>query len=137
MHVYLAGPMCSSSELSFNALLESVLRAAGHEVYLPQRDAPPAEATEAERFAANLEALERADAVVAVLDGPQVDDGTAWEIGYAWARGTPIVGLKTDRREPFGPTEPVNLMILCAISCLARDTSDVLHALTRYASTLQ
>lgn len=26
--------------------------------------------------------LDDADMVIALLDGPQVDDGTAWEIGY-------------------------------------------------------
>lgn len=32
----------------------------------------------------------------AVLDGVDVDSGTAWEIGYAYARGKPIIGLRTD-----------------------------------------
>src|SRR5579871_6006345 len=39
--------------------------------------------------------LERADAVLAILDGPDVDSGTASEIGFAAARGTPVVGLRT------------------------------------------
>ena len=43
-------------------------------------------------------AIDDSDAVVALLDGPQVDDGTAWEIGYAYARGKPIVGIRTDFR---------------------------------------
>ena len=36
--------------------------------------------------------------MVALLDGPQVDDGTAWEIGYAYAKGIPVIGLRTDFR---------------------------------------
>jgi nucleoside 2-deoxyribosyltransferase len=36
--------------------------------------------------------------MVAILDGSQVDDGTAWEIGYAYARGLPVWGLRTDFR---------------------------------------
>ena len=37
--------------------------------------------------------------VIAVLDGSQVDDGTAWEIGYysALKRGQ-IIGTRTDFR---------------------------------------
>ncbi len=31
--------------------------------------------------------------VVAWLDGAQVDDGTAWEIGYAHAQGKQIIGI--------------------------------------------
>ena len=34
----------------------------------------------------------------AMLDGAQVDDGTAWEIGYAYAKGIPVIGLRTDFR---------------------------------------
>jgi nucleoside 2-deoxyribosyltransferase len=47
---------------------------------------------------ANQEAIDRADAVVAVLDGADVDSGTAAEIGYAFARGKPIVGYRGDAR---------------------------------------
>ena len=47
---------------------------------------------------ANQHAINRADALVAVLDGSDVDSGTAAEIGYAFARGTPIVGYRGDFR---------------------------------------
>ena len=36
------------------------------------------------------------DLVVAVLDGLHVGAGTAWELGYAYDRGIPAVGIKTD-----------------------------------------
>ena len=35
-------------------------------------------------------AIDACDVVVALLDGAQVDDGTAWEIGYAYAKGKPV-----------------------------------------------
>jgi nucleoside 2-deoxyribosyltransferase len=47
---------------------------------------------------ANHAAIDRADAVVAVLDGADVDSGTAAEIGYAFARGRRIVGYRSDAR---------------------------------------
>lgn len=46
----------------------------------------------------NHDAIDRADAVVAVLDGVDVDSGTAAEIGYAFARGKRIVGYRGDFR---------------------------------------
>jgi nucleoside 2-deoxyribosyltransferase len=46
----------------------------------------------------NQELLEQADGVLAILDGTDVDSGTAAEIGFAAARGTPIVGVRTDMR---------------------------------------
>jgi nucleoside 2-deoxyribosyltransferase len=47
----------------------------------------------------NAELIDRCDGVLAVLDGTDVDSGTAAEIGYARARGKPVVGLRTDLRE--------------------------------------
>ena len=46
----------------------------------------------------NQEAIDRAETVVAVLDGVDVDSGTAAEIGYAFARGKRIVGYRGDFR---------------------------------------
>jgi nucleoside 2-deoxyribosyltransferase len=57
-------------------------------VYLPQRDTPETQAAERTTaiFYASLAALRKADALVAVCDGSQVDDGTAREIGYAYGK---------------------------------------------------
>ena len=46
----------------------------------------------------NRRAIDDAHGVVAVLDGPDVDSGTAAEIGYAFARGKLIVGYRGDFR---------------------------------------
>ena len=40
----------------------------------------------------------QAHGVVAILDGPDVESGTAAEIGYAFARGKLIVGYRGDFR---------------------------------------
>ncbi len=49
--------------------------------------------------AANAANIHRADAILAVLDGVDVDSGTAAEIGFAAALGKPIVGLRLDSRQ--------------------------------------
>lgn len=49
--------------------------------------------------AKNTKMLRSADIVFAILDGADVDSGTAAEIGYAAACNTPIVGLRTDLRQ--------------------------------------
>lgn len=46
----------------------------------------------------NVAAIDRCDAMLAVLDGVDVDSGTASEIGYAFARGKRIVGYRGDFR---------------------------------------
>jgi nucleoside 2-deoxyribosyltransferase len=46
----------------------------------------------------NRKAIDQCDGVLAVLDGVDVDSGTAAKIGYAYARGKRIVGYRGDFR---------------------------------------
>ena len=48
--------------------------------------------------AQNRALIDACDLVFAVLDGPDVDSGTAAEIGYAFAQGKPILGYRGDLR---------------------------------------
>lgn len=52
----------------------------------------------AELGRANAESILAAEGVVAILDGVDVDSGTAAEVGYAFALGKRIYGLRTDFR---------------------------------------
>lgn len=47
---------------------------------------------------ANEEAIRAADMVLAVLDGVDMDSGTASEMGFAFALGKRVHGLRTDTR---------------------------------------
>ncbi len=55
---------------------------------------------------ANARLIQGADGMLAVLDGTDVDSGTASEIGFASALGKRIVGLRTDFR-PAGDNDGV------------------------------
>jgi nucleoside 2-deoxyribosyltransferase len=57
---------------------------------------------------ANQDLIDQAGALLALLDGSDVDSGTAAEVGYAAARATPIVGLRTDVR-PSGDNEATDI----------------------------
>jgi nucleoside 2-deoxyribosyltransferase len=46
----------------------------------------------------NVSAIEACDLVVAVLDGADVDSGTAAEIGFAYGRGKRVLGYRGDFR---------------------------------------
>ena len=62
--------------------------------------------------AANEAAIRSADWVIGVLDGVDVDSGTAAEIGYAFGRGKYICGLRTDfRLAGDNPGSIVNLQV--------------------------
>ena len=112
--VYLAAPLFSEAERSYNSRIAALLRENLFDVCLPQ-DAGDDSAARGndihERlFARNVHALERADIVVAIIDGADADSGTAWEMGYAHALGKPIIALRTDFR-CVGASEKVNLML--------------------------
>ncbi len=61
-------------------------------------------------FSENLQALENADKIVAIIDGADADSGTAWEMGYAFALGKQVIALRTDFRSS-GRHEKVNFML--------------------------
>jgi nucleoside 2-deoxyribosyltransferase len=60
----------------------------------------------------NRRAIDDCDLVLAILDGLDVDSGTAAEIGYAFAKHKPILGYRSDVR-PCGDNEgaTVNLQV--------------------------
>jgi nucleoside 2-deoxyribosyltransferase len=109
--IYLAGPLFTVAEQRFNADLAKFLESHGFEVWLPQ-DHEPRRNTARAIFQMDITALDAADMVVACMDGPDPDSGTAWECGYAYAKGKPIVCYRTDFRIS-GDTEgaPYNLML--------------------------
>ena len=62
--------------------------------------------------AANERMIRQCDALFAVLDGPDVDSGTAAEIGFAAALGKPVIGWRSDLRQTGDNSEtPVNLQV--------------------------
>ena len=109
--IYLAGPLFSLAEQNFNAELARFLESEGFEVFLPQEHEPRRKAAKS-IFDMDVAGLDWADMVVACMDGPDPDSGTAWECGYAYAKGKPIVCYRTDFRIS-GDTKgaPYNLML--------------------------
>jgi hypothetical protein len=105
VRVYFAGPLFTPYERSFIDECVARLRAESIEVFVPHENAlATGDTSAATIFQKDWQGLSDADAVVALLDGPMVDDGTACEIGifYALMQADPakkgIVGLLTDLR---------------------------------------
>jgi len=106
--LYFAGPLFSAAERDWNAALAGRLRAAGHEVFLPQDQEKDKGA--AGIFATDVGGIDWADALVAIMDGPDPDSGTAWECGYAYGK-KPVVLVRTDFRAWGDPGMPYNPML--------------------------
>ena len=129
-NVYLAAPLFSEAELDFNRKLKDGIRSAGFKVFLPQEDSNNIKDEKARQkiiFTKNEVAIKNSDIIVAVIDGTDVDSGTAWEIGYAYALGKPILGLRTDFRT-LGIEGTVNLMIERSV-ILCTDIPELLNRL--------
>ena len=142
MRVYLAGPLFTLAERQFMAHLRDQVGAVPGVAALWPGDlfvdddleAMGAQA-KAHIFCGCTTGLGGCDLVAAVLDGPQVDDGTAWEIGYSFAKGVPVWGLRTDFRVAGDtPQSLVNCMIECSCTRIFRDVEGFLVALGRVSA---
>ncbi|MEN9324981.1 MAG: hypothetical protein RL414_735 [Actinomycetota bacterium] len=104
MRIYFAGPLFTPYERAYIDQCAKRLREAGMEVFVPHEIPLPDPVTPEFIFDVDSTEVLKADAVLALLDGPMVDDGTANEIGIFWnemrhdksKKG--IVGLVTDTR---------------------------------------
>jgi hypothetical protein len=133
VRVYFAGPLFSPYERSYIDDCSTRLRAEGIEVFVPHENALASGDTSAAAiFAKDWQGLSDADAIVAVLDGPMVDDGTACEIGifYALMQADPtkkgILGLLTDLRSTLGHEgHGLNLFVLGCIEAAGKVCSSM------------
>jgi len=136
LRVYLAGPLFTPYERRFIAEVAAEIRAAGIDVFVPHEQAFAEPINPEIVFRKDATGLFPANAVVALLDGPMVDDGTACEIGifYGMKQHDPTkkgaIGLITDSRVvgSHGRTiegRGVNLFVLGCIEEMGRVTSSV------------
>jgi nucleoside 2-deoxyribosyltransferase len=145
--IYLAGPLFTQAEWQWNQRLKEELERLGIAVLLPQDRALPmltgrTKFNASSLFKANVADIARAKAVVAIFDGADVDSGTAWECGYAYKLGRPVIGVRTDIREGGDdPKAGINLMLslschtLIAVPGSAR--ADVLSVAMKIATALK
>ena len=115
MRIYLAASLFTFAERQWNERFAEALQEAleGVEVILPQdfetSSAHGEDKKHAALFRKCVKGIDKADAVVAIADGTDVESGTAWEMGYAYGTGKPVVAVRTDFRP--GAEYGVNIMI--------------------------
>ena len=119
--VYFAAPLFTLLERRANrALARAIQRVLPEvEVLLPQDLKHDGKFNDPKAFGrifqGCLDGLDSADAVLAWLDGPDADSGTCFEAGYAFAKGIPVVGIRTD----FRHNQERGLNIMLSRSCAA------------------
>lgn len=135
-NVYLAAPLFSEAECDFNRKLRDEIKNRGFRVFLPQEDSNNIKDDKNRQeiiFGKNCAAIDNSDIIAAVIDGADVDSGTAWEIGYAYSKGKTIIGLRTDFRT-LGIEGRVNLMIEQSV-LLFENMSELLNHLESIRKT--
>lgn len=142
--LYFAAPLFSVAELNFNLQITASLEKV-FDVYLPQRDGGllvdlvskgvSLSGAYDSIFQRDIFALRACDVCFIVLDGRSVDEGAAFELGYAHAQGKTCVGLQTDPRRlvPLGN----NPMLQCALTEVFFDIAGVMAWVERFASLRQ
>ncbi len=146
MRIYLAGPLFTEAERNWmlalkNRILDLVGNDSGVEVIWPWELFKPGEIEQLadragrEIFERCRSALDDTDIVIALLDGPVVDDGTAWEIGYVYSkrdRARQIIGIRTDHRNAGEiPGARVNAMIEYSCNYIVSTQDQVIDLLAQ------
>ena len=146
MRIYLAGSIFTPYERAFLDDCAARLRAEGFDVFVPheQTHLVGVDVTAEAVFAADAAGVEAADAVLAVLDGPSVDDGTACEIGLFHGlkqhdrERKGVVGLLTDLRGERRGDFAINLFVRGCIDAsggaVVSSLDDALAILQRWRS---
>lgn len=121
MKIYLASPFFQEEELKVVQEAERILRNRGFELFSPRehevRGVPFTPQWSKDTFENDRKFIDWADAVVMLYHGAYSDSGTAWECGYAYAKGKPVVVVQL--------SEKSNLMV--HEGCRANVTLDELN----------
>lgn len=141
MLIYFAGPLFTPYERGYIDECAAKLRAEGFEVFVPhEHELAQSDTTPAWIFGKDMDGLGSANAVLALLDGPMIDDGTACEIGifYGQMQSDPakkgVVGLLTDLRGTRGESNGVNLFVE---GCIEAAGGSIVHTFDEALVVLQ
>jgi len=112
MRVYIAGKLGTEEERESIEKVDLLCKELGLETFVPHRDVGKAQGMkDVERiFKGDInDGLNKCTLLIAILNGFHVGAGTAWEIGYAYARNIPCFGIKTDEsaEEGFDYLSPI------------------------------
>lgn len=94
--IYIASPFFNEEEMKNLQKAEEVLTRRGYAIYSPRMHDDQEHAFQSpewnrETFRLDLEGIDASDVVLVLFYGSYSDTGTAWECGYAYAKGKTVV----------------------------------------------
>jgi nucleoside 2-deoxyribosyltransferase len=130
--LYLAGPIFNEAEIEWARRIKRAIEdELGNwvEVIWPHE---LSSGSGREIFKTNLSALQECPLMLAILEGSHVDDGTAWEMGYHYAREGLTIAIRTDFRKA-GETDSskVNLMVENSCHVIVHSLDELIMALKK------
>ncbi len=97
IRVYIAGPLFTPEQRGLLERIDRVCEELGLSTFIPHRDIGVYGQGDSRKFfEGDMQPLCQCSMVIAVLDWRGIGSGTAWEIGYAYAKGVPVIGLVDD-----------------------------------------
>ena len=100
MKIYIAGNLREKPNRELLEQVDKVCKKLKFQTYLPHKDKGLFEEgmNPGEFFKHNIEKLEWCNLIVAVLDWKGISSGTAWELGYGYAKKKPCIALVEDKK---------------------------------------
>lgn len=141
--IYFAGPLFHPYERHYIDECANRLREKGHQVFVPHQQQWEPPLTPERVFAKDCGGVKGATVIVAILDGVQVDDGTACEIGLFWglAQHDPtkrlIIGLSTDARRLRKRDEGRSLDFNLFVEGCVRERGVILYSIDEVLAQLE
>jgi len=121
--IYIAGPLFTLAEREWIGKLATFLQNdPDMSVFVPHEECIGLENKPKEIFNTCKQGVDQADTIVAILDGPDADSGTCWEVGYAFAKNKTVIGVRTDFR--LCEMHHVNIMLHYGVTTLIGDTKN-------------
>ena len=112
MKAYIAGPLCIKEERIFLEKIDWICKKLNVNTFLPHRDCGLwKDLKDTKRIAkGDLKGFKNCGFLIANLNGFNIGAGTAWEMGYAYAKKIPILAIKTDK-DPKKVIEDISAII--------------------------
>ena len=116
MKVYIAGNLSIKRDREFLEEIDKVCKKFKLDTFLPHRDVGLWEDIGDVKEVAkkDLDGFKDCKLLIASLNGFNLGAGTAFEIGYAYAKKIPIIAIKTDRKVKDS-TEEISAIIIGSV----------------------
>ena len=97
---YIAGKLWEMKDRVKVEEIDKVCKGLGMKTFLPHRDAGIYDEgmDPLPIFKKDRDMIDWCDVMVALIDWEGISSGTAWELGYAYAKNKPIIGVVEDKK---------------------------------------